>query len=360
MDYCKLANKRTRKKRTTSAATAPPTLATTGSSPSTNAVETVSPPTTAPQTPPLAPSKGSTTAVSNRITTAFFAPATPTVPQTPQTQQSRQDKKTPAATKASTRRSLVMDKCTVVSLNIGKSKKNNAGKRASKKESKKHSRVSKRVNTPAFGMRCGKLGSKTILPRIRARNENFVHFIGQFIARIDDKATTGLRRVYRGADVPSWESWAFTHGFLEDVDLWKLSCTPSRQITDVTDRQGWGADSEKIWATKPIYFHNNSNTSGLQWVAHVKHVFPVANERLNWAAQFHARTRGLRGAAVMGFSGGQSIKLIYHQPRCATCNTKTKTFHVLHLHYQCYKCVNRHTKKNRLVTKEEVCDSYAC
>ena len=125
------------------------------------------------------------------------------------------------------------------------------------------------------------------------------------------------------------------------------------RLANLANDYGWGVDVENVWAKKPIYFRVNFATDGLQWARQVKRVFPKASERLNWAAQYYQRTRGLHGGAVVGFEGGP--KLMYHQPRCNACGKKTTTWHVLALDYVCSSCVNYHhgAKKFRLLKHEE-------
>ena len=212
----------------------------------------------------------------------------------------------------------------------------------------KRTNKTKRTNTPAFGLA---ISSRILRTKINMKLKQFEDIVRTFVACIGDPTTTGLRRVTRPSHVPKWESWAFCYGFLEDTDVWKLSTCISWQMTFMINSEGWGADSEELWATRPIHFRNNSGTDGLQWANQVRRVFPVSEERHNWATQFKARTRGLRAAAIRGFHDG--TKWIHHVPHCFTCGHRTKTFHVLRLKYQCQTCVNNQIVRNRLVTAKE-------
>jgi hypothetical protein len=39
------------------------------------------------------------------------------------------------------------------------------------------------------------------------------------------------------------------HGFFSSVDIWKMSTLLSRRVSDFANHHGWGADSERMWAT---------------------------------------------------------------------------------------------------------------
>lgn len=311
MDYRKLAAERPiKKKSTNSEAAAPPTSTT--------------PHPTAPQTPsPVRPRRGQrvtnersaasiTTVPSTTTATLTTPPApvltstTPTpsaVPPTPLTPTLTQNTTATPATSRNTRRSLDLDKSITIPKPKAKTKRKN---------------ISKRTNTPAFGLALS-YRVKQLKKNIKVKQ--FAKIVQQLVACIGDPTTTGLRRVSRPASVPKWESWAFCYGFLEDVDLWKLSTGISWQLTFAANEQGWGADSQELWSKRPIHFRNNSGTNRLQWAKQVRHVFPVSSERYNWATQFKARTRGLRAAAVKGFHDG--TKWIHRVPRCFTCRRRT-------------------------------------
>lgn len=196
-------------------------------------------------------------------------------------------------------------------------------KRKPERKNKKHSIW--RTNTPVFG---------TIRFKTDASLQEIL--FTQVMQYVVGSGGCGLRQVVRahesGILAPSL---VYCYGYLEATEM-LVASTLSCQVSKLANKYGWGVDSH-LWARRPMYFSNNIDSDGLQWARQIRHVFLEEDERLNWAAQFHARTRGLTGATRYG-----GTKWCYHRPRCYSCKQKTKCYHVLRLVFQCRTCVNRY------------------
>ena len=91
--------------------------------------------------------------------------------------------------------------------------------------------------------------------------------------------------------------WVYRHGYFTDKEILRLGVMLSRQLSLVANVHGWGVDGN-LWRNRPIFFHKNLTTDGLQWARQVAHVCPQRKERRSWASQWMVRTRGLHGDVV--------------------------------------------------------------
>ena len=200
------------------------------------------------------------------------------------------------------------------------------------------------TNTPVFGMSIKKVLCNKINRLGAEYNRKLVRTakIMQFIAGVGGKLS-----LYKVSG-----AWGWCRGFLLDIDVWIVSATLSIQFSHLANDFGWGVDSSQFWC-RPIYFMNNLETDGKQWVRQVLRVFPQDAERINWCMQYYIRTHTLQGGPK-----DKGRKLCYRRPSCACCGVKTKCFHVLQLEFQCKECVNRRRVQNLLITHNQVLQQF--
>ena len=196
------------------------------------------------------------------------------------------------------------------------------------------------TNTPVFGISIKKFLCRKINRLGASYNRNLVR-----LSKIMQLVFGAGKKLHL---FKTSSTWGWCRGFLPDADAWIVSATLSIQFSHLTNDFGWGVDSSPFWC-RPIFFNNNLDTDGKQWVRQVTTVFPVDGERLNWCQQYHVRTRNLIGGPKHNGS-----KLCYRRPQCTRCGTKTKCFHVLGCKFECKDCVNSLIKQNELVTYRQV------
>ena len=136
--------------------------------------------------------------------------------------------------------------------------------------------------------------------------------------------------------------------------MYKIA-TISWRMAGAVAAGGYRLDDHDRW-TKPILFHNNRKTDGLQWKRHLDIVFPPESQspgRYNMAVQYLARVGKLR--CRRGASGR------YHKTTCSEegCNVKTRAFHTMLMRYICTKCVNRKMLTYSLMSRDTAKRSYA-
>lgn len=200
------------------------------------------------------------------------------------------------------------------------------------------------TNTPVFGI-CIKQVLCNKINRLGAAYNRKLVLTAKIIQLVTGVGTKLSVRKISGV-------WQWSRGFLQDMEVWMVSATLSIQFSHLANDFGWGVDSASFWC-RPIFFKKSLGTDGKQWVRQILKVFPVRTERLNWARQYHLRTRTLKGGPKHNGS-----KLCYKRTPCHRCGEKTKCFHVLSYKFECKSCVNQCKQRNCLITQNQVMQTF--